>query len=245
MNAPSDGEQRAETLNIIAETTTALSRCRDLDEVCTLLGSTVHGFNADAYVVVSLFDEELGAIRIRDMFGFGDAIESLAKLFGRHPRRMSFSLQDMTKEELRLFSSGRIERLPGGLYALLTRKVPEPLCRRAEHLLGVDEIYSVGFALDEEAYGLLIIMPRKGTEVRYPSAIEALIAHAAVVVKHRRAERALRRSEERYRFLVHNQGEGIGFVDSQERFTFVNLAAHEIFGIPPGDLEGRSLREFV
>ncbi len=58
-------------------------------------------------------------------------------------------------------------------------------------------------------------------------------------------EEALRESEEQYRNLVEHQGEGIGIVDIEERFSFANPAAHEIFGVPPGSLVGRNLEEFV
>jgi PAS domain S-box-containing protein len=51
--------------------------------------------------------------------------------------------------------------------------------------------------------------------------------------------------EERYRELIENQGEGIGIVDAEECFVFANPAAEEIFGLEPGTMVGRSLREFV
>jgi PAS domain S-box-containing protein len=60
-----------------------------------------------------------------------------------------------------------------------------------------------------------------------------------------RAEEALRDSERRYRTLVENQGEGICFFDDNENLTFANPAAHEIFGLPVGDLVGRSLKDFM
>lgn len=59
------------------------------------------------------------------------------------------------------------------------------------------------------------------------------------------AEEALRESEERYRTLIENQGEGIGIVDLEERFAFANPAAHDIFGVPPGELVGQYLQDFV
>jgi two-component system, cell cycle sensor histidine kinase and response regulator CckA len=59
------------------------------------------------------------------------------------------------------------------------------------------------------------------------------------------AEAALQDSERRYRTLVENQGEGIGIVDEDERFTFANPAADEIFGVDPGALVGRSLYELL
>lgn len=59
------------------------------------------------------------------------------------------------------------------------------------------------------------------------------------------AEEALREREELYRTLIEKQGEGIAIVDLEERFTFCNPVAEEIFGVPHGKLVGRSLREFV
>jgi PAS domain S-box-containing protein len=65
------------------------------------------------------------------------------------------------------------------------------------------------------------------------------------VTQRKQAENGLRESEERYRTLIQNVGEGIGTVDPEERFMFANAAAEDIFGVPPGGLLGRSLREFT
>ncbi len=58
-------------------------------------------------------------------------------------------------------------------------------------------------------------------------------------------ERSLRHSEQLYRTLIENQGEGICFVDDNENLTFANPAANEIFGVMPGSLEGHNLNEFL
>jgi PAS domain S-box-containing protein len=58
-------------------------------------------------------------------------------------------------------------------------------------------------------------------------------------------DRELRRREAHYRTLVESLREGIAQSDIEERFTFANKAAHDIFGVAKGSLVGRSLREFM
>jgi diguanylate cyclase (GGDEF)-like protein/PAS domain S-box-containing protein len=79
-------------------------------------------------------------------------------------------------------------------------------------------------------------------DVRLLRAVSEMLS---VYIRRRRAEEALAKSEERYRTLVENQGEGVGILDAEARFAFANPAANEIFGFPPGGLAGKSLSGFT
>jgi len=73
----------------------------------------------------------------------------------------------------------------------------------------------------------------------------ALIGVSADISERKKAEELLRKSEERYRTLVVNVGEGIVYVNPNEVFEYANPVAEAIFGAKKGDLMGRSLKEFI
>jgi PAS domain S-box-containing protein len=60
-----------------------------------------------------------------------------------------------------------------------------------------------------------------------------------------RAMRNLLETHQVYRTLIENQTEGIGAVDLEERFIMTNPAAERLFGVPPGELLGRQVTEFL
>jgi PAS domain S-box-containing protein len=65
------------------------------------------------------------------------------------------------------------------------------------------------------------------------------------ITERKRAEEALRESEELYRTLVNSAEEGIGLVDAEERFLFVNPKMANLVGYDQKELIGKSLLELV
>ena len=65
------------------------------------------------------------------------------------------------------------------------------------------------------------------------------------ITERKRTEELLRLSEEKYRTIVDNIGEGVGFMNPEEQFIFVNRAAEKLFGVESGKLEGTYLNKFI
>jgi PAS domain S-box-containing protein len=72
-----------------------------------------------------------------------------------------------------------------------------------------------------------------------------LAGQIGIAIESARLLEELRQSEEEYRQVIENQGEGLGITDTDENFIFANPAAARIFGVPEGELVGHNLNEFV
>ena len=91
---------------------------------------------------------------------------------------------------------------------------------------------------EEEARGL-----RERLEAMVEERTTALRAAVAELEEN---ERALKESEERYRRLVENVREGIGFVGPEDgTIEYCNVAYARVLGLPPKEVVGRSFFDFV
>jgi two-component system sensor histidine kinase/response regulator len=75
-----------------------------------------------------------------------------------------------------------------------------------------------------------------------------LIAIAGIsrdITDYKKALQSLSQSEKKFRFLIENQSEGIGILDTKNRFTFINPATERIFRSEKGKMINKSLLQFV
>ena len=197
-----DREQYLQELELINDIVVMISREKNVDEICHLIGKAVHKVNQGSYVAVSLYDPNLGAIRIRTLIGFKKVAERLLKIVGGDPTKINIYPSEVEEKAAKLFTTGRLEYVPGGLYDLMTGKPSKGACWFAERLLGIEKAYTVGFALEDKPYGGISILAPKGQDVQYQSAIETIASHFSVVIQRKQAEEKLRQYSENLENIV-------------------------------------------
>jgi len=217
----------------------------DIEELCRLVAERVFGLNPQAYVIVTVYDPTIDAIRVKQMFGFGDALDAMTAELGAHPSDLTFSRADMSAEERELYTSGRLERVPGGLQTMLAGSLPREVIELIERRLGLRSAYTVGFALGTEPYGGVIILQRTQSLPSSPSAIETLANHVAMAIHRQHALEDLGRSEARYRWLAESVSDLIWTIDPDGTVDFANGAAQSFLGLEPERLVGRSIFDFM
>ena len=80
---------------------------------------------------------------------------------------------------------------------------------------------------------------------RLDGSIGGMITYTEVITERKRAEEALRKSEERFRQIVENANEGIWTIDGQQRVVFVNQRMASMLGYSPEEMIGRGTDSFI
>jgi len=169
------------------------------ENIYRFIGERLKELIGNCVIFVNSFDEASASFCVREALGIGEHMDAVIKVLGRHPIGISTPIS----AEARLgLTSGKLEKVPGGLYELATEKVPKTICNTIEKILGLGDIYAMGFAWGGELFGSTAIAMRKGIEPRNPSIVEAFINQASIALQRRQAEEALRKARDELQMRV-------------------------------------------
>jgi PAS domain S-box-containing protein len=238
--------KRIEELTFISDVARYLNIVVKEEEIHQYICEKIKGLTGNSIVLTSKFEPKTDNIIITAFKGFGALINKAIGVLQFDPTKSRFPVSEMDEEDLNLFRSGKMEYMENGFYRLLHGKVPKSVCDLLENNLGMSFMHVVGFIHNNHHLGGVIIITSSRQEIESNKhIIEAIVSQASAVIHRIHSDDALKESEERYRLLIENQGEGVCIINHDEQFVLANPAAEEMFGVAPGCLVNRDLNDFI
>ncbi len=144
-------------------------------------------------------------------------------------------LGPVTQEAKDGLMSGKLEKVEGGLWELLFRKVPRSLCNEVCELAGIKDFYAMGMRHNDKLFGSITIIAVEGTKID-KHAIETLVNQASIVLERKQAVKALQKSKEKYRRIVENTNDALFAHDLEGNMLEVNENACRMMGYDKEEL---------
>ena len=235
--SPLGGKEKA-LMDIFSDISDAILDIGEMpadDDVFCLIATKLRSFSGAGMVTVNEWDPRKSTLIIRAHSGGEKLLKPLMKLTGQKVINNSYEILDETYDTL---MSGELERVPGGLYTLMFEKVPKPICRSIEKLIGLKQIYTMGFTHGGELFGNVVLLTFRNETLPYPDIIETFVRQFSVSLQRRKALRQLQQSESHYRFMTENVRDIIFVLDDRLRYEYLSPSTFSITGYHPEELVG-------
>jgi PAS domain S-box-containing protein len=168
-------------------------------DIYKFIGKRLRELVDDSLVLVNSFDETTQCIEVKAFSGVRKEIESIIKILGGNPVGKSFPISEEARADL---TTGRLVKVPGGLYVLSFEKIPKSICTTLEKLFNLGDIYTMGFVKEGKIFGNAVILTREKARLENRSLLETFIGQSSVALQRRRVEEELKSYREHLEELV-------------------------------------------
>ena len=191
--AEEEEKQYASNLAFLSKTAMEFVELAPKSDIYKLIGKRLRELVDNSFVLVNSFDETTQCLKVRAFSGARKEIENILKILRKNTIGMSFPINEEARIDL---STGRLVKVPGGLYVLSFEKIPKHICTTLEKLFNLGDIYTMGFTKEGEIFGNAVIITRDKDGLENGSLIETFIGQASVALQRRRMEEELKRYRE-------------------------------------------------
>jgi len=200
-------------LALLSRNATDLLELSPADDIYQFTAQRLAQLAPRSVVIVKSADEASSDFHIREVLGVGERTDSLVKILGRDPVGMAIPISSEARETL---TSGRLEKVPGGLSQLADGGLPKAICCAIEQLLDLGNVYAMGFSWKGALFGSAIVLMRKGNALRNPGTVEAFVSQVSVALQRKQAEAKLTQTLEELRR------------SNADLEQFVNVISHDL-----------------
>ena len=186
-------KQYSSSLAFLSRTAMEFVELPSESDIYQFIGKRLRELVGNSFVFVNSFDETTQCIQAQAFLGARKEIESALKILKKNPKEMS---PPISKEARTGLTTGKLVKVPGGLYVLSFETIPKHICTTLEKLLNLGDIYAMGFTRKGKLFGNAVIITRGKAGLEKRDLIETFIGQASVALQRRQAEEELQKYRE-------------------------------------------------
>jgi PAS domain S-box-containing protein len=192
-------KQYARSLAFLSRTAMEFVELPFESDIYQFIGKRLRELVGNSFVLVNSFDETTQCIQAQAFLGARKEIESAIKILKKNPKEMSPPISEEARTGL---TTGKLVKVPGGLYVLSFETIPKHICTALEKLFNLGDIYTMGFTRKGELFGNAVIITRGRAGLEKGDLIETFIGQASVALQRKRAEEELQKYREHLEEMV-------------------------------------------
>jgi len=192
-------KQYARSLAFLSRTAMEFVELPSESDIYQFIGKRLRELVRNSFVLVNSFDETTQCIQAQAFLGARKEIESVLKILKKNPMEMSLPINEEAGAGL---TTGKLVKVPGGLYVLSFEKIPKHICTTLEKLFNLGDIYAIGFTRKGKLFGNAVIITRGKAGLEKKDLIETFMGQASVALQRRRAEEELQKYREHLEEMV-------------------------------------------
>ncbi len=189
----------------------------------------------DTVVAVNAYDAGSGQLVTRHILGMEEPLlQRVGEMLGEAILGASF--REIPEEIRALLFSGHLQELKNGLFEIFFGRVPAPLCREIEAMVGIRRSYSIGFRRGGKLFGNVSLFTLND-EAPNRETVETFVNQATIVLDRRKADEEVRTAAEQWRNTFNSISDAVSLMDMDGVILHSNRAM--------ANFAGRSLEETV
>jgi PAS domain S-box-containing protein len=211
------------------------------DDIYPILGEKINEIEEDSCVLLLSYNYRKNITQIEHSTGHNDLGPQLHKIISDSSTRFNNKINhDLIKN----LSFGKIIKYNDGLFELGYNLFPKEIYSRIISELGIGDIYLIGITWENLVYGSAIVFLKRGVKLENPEAIETVVKLGAIALQRRKAEEALRKSEEKYRHIFESYEDIYYRLDMDGDIVEISPSVEKTGGYKPSEIIGKPFSEF-
>ncbi|MBK5114761.1 MAG: PAS domain S-box protein [Candidatus Heimdallarchaeota archaeon] len=213
-------------------------------DIYQYIAEQVKELAGDVYIITASYDKEKEIFNIKSLLGIKDQYKTIAKFIGMDPYKVEAKLNT---EYIKRNPFGKLLEVEDDLHEISMGAISKRASKAIYNLLKIDKVYTTTFNKGTQIVGGLLILVKKGHELKNKNLIEAFASQASVAILSNQAQEELQSSEERFRQIIYSTPMGIHVYNMNNNGQLIfqggNPSADEILKIKHSELIGKAIEE--